>query len=256
MHSKAYLGAVACLMTCLSTVGVPLLGQGVTPQGSRNRALSFAGKMRIRVPEFQATGRPMAELAVSLAYKYKLPMAIEHVSRDSLRKPLTVKLKGQTVRQVLASVVGSVPGYRVDFSEGLVDIYSPSARNDPSNPFNTVISHYIVDGLDTHFADAQLLCDIARQLHGHSGCGGSIASGQWGNRKITLDLRNKRVYEILNAIVAQNGAALWTPIPEREGGSPSISGNFWYIYPLDRAFESSAIERLQALVPPGNRGRK
>ena len=69
-------------------------------------------------------------------------------------------------------------------------------------------------------------------------------------QKITLHLRNKRVYEILNAIVAQNGRALWTPIVPSKISSPLITGNYWYIYPLDPSFETSALEGLQRVVPP------
>lgn len=248
--------AGALLFALLLTGAVAPSGGAEPGRDEHPRVLSFAEKLQIVIPEFEAGGRPMADLAVRMAYEYKLPMAIEHVDRDALRKPLHLKLKGQTVRRVLAALVGPLPGYRVDFSQGLVDIYSLAARSDPSNPLNTLINRYDVDGLDTHFADAQLLCDIGRQLHGHSGCGGSIASGQWGDRKITLHLRNKRVYEILNAIVAQNGEALWTPMAAPIMSSSLITGNFWYIYPLEPPFRSTAVEGLQALVPRGNRAQK
>ena len=244
------------LLLMLLVMGAVASAGGSEPcRGNHRRALSFAEKLQITVPQFETSGRPMADLAVQMAYSYKLPMAIEHVDREALRKPLHLKLEGQTVRQVLAAVVASVQGYRVDFQQGLVDIYSPAARSDPSNPLNTVINRYDVGGLDTHFADAQLLCDIGRQLHGHSGCGGSSASGQWEKRKITLHIRNKRVYEILNAIVAQNRGALWTPIAPPQVSSPLITGNFWYIYPLDSPFERSATGRLQELLPRQQRVR-
>ena len=245
MRTTAVLWTIACLLIYLGTGAEPLLGQKETLQGGHKHTLGFNEKMRITVPEFQAAGRPMAEVAVSMAYRYKVPMAIEHVDRNALRKPLRLKIKDQSVRRIIAAVVAAVPGYRVDFSQGLVDIYSPAARTDPSNPLNTVISRYDVDGLDTHLADAELLCDIARQLRGRSGCGGSVAGGQWGNRKITLHLRDKRAYEILNAIIAQNGEALWIPMKRPKEGSPLIMGNLWYIYPLDRSFESSALGRLK-----------
>jgi hypothetical protein len=240
--------ATALLVTLLVIGAVASAGRSESGQLDPRRAPSFAEKLQIVVPQFEADGTPMADLAVQMAYNYKLPMAIENVDSDALHKPLHLKLKGQTVRQVLAAVVGSLPGYMLDCSQGMADVYSPTARRDPSNPFNTVINRYDVEGVDTHFAGAQLLCDIGRQLHGHSGCGGSIASGQWGDITITLHLRGKHVYEILNAIVAQNGEALWTPITPPKVSTTLITGNFWYIYPLDPPFEKSAIGRLQELL--------
>jgi len=186
----------------------------------------------------------MAELAVLISYRYKLPMAIEYLDHNALRKPLHFKVKDQSVRQVIASIVGSVPGYQVDFSQGLVDIYSPAARSDTSNPLNMVVRKYDAEGLDTHIADTQLLCAIGRQINPNSGCGGSVAAGQWGNLKITLHLENKRVYEVLNAIVAQNGRAIWAPLAHPVGPSRMMT-NFWYIYPLDPPFQGSVLDRLQ-----------
>ncbi len=206
-------------------------------------APGFTKKLQARVLRFDARGCSMAELAVQIAYRYRLPMAIEYLDRGALRKPLHLKLRGQSVRQVIAALVPSVPGYQVDFSQGLVDIYSPAARRNPSNPFNTLIRKYDVDGLDTHFADAQLLCAFGQQINPHSGCGGSVAPGQWGPMKITLHLENKRVYEILNAIVAQNGEAIWTPLNHSVGPSRMVT-NFWYIYPLDPPFQKTLLERF------------
>lgn len=250
MHETRPIIVVTLLLASFSAGAVSMAEYGEPPQHERRHVLSFNEKLHTIAPLFEVAGKPMADAAVHVAYKYRLPMAIEHVSRDALQEPLYVKLKDQSIRQVITAIVGMAPGYRVDFSHGLVDIYSPAARHDSSSPFNMVIHHFEVNGLDTHFAGAELLCDISRQLHGHSGCGGSIASGQWGDRKITLDLKDKRVYEILNAIVAQNGEALWTPVARPKVSSPLIAGNFWYIYPLDPSFEMSAIGGLQQLVPP------
>lgn len=225
-------------------VAVGSAGQGTNRPDRHPHALSFSEKIQGKVPKFDACGCSMAELAVHMAHRYKLPMAIEHLDQNALRKPLHLRMNDQTVRQVISSTVGSVPGYQVDFSQGLVDIYSTAARSDASNPFNMMIRKYDVEGLDTHFADTQLLCAIGQQINPNSAWGGSVASGQWGSLKITLHLENKRVYEILNAIVAQNGRAIWTPLAQRLGPSRTMT-NFWYIYPLDPPSQSAVLERIR-----------
>jgi hypothetical protein len=238
------------VLTVAGLVLIPLAVTAVAAAGQVKAnhlpiARSFGEKIRVTVPRFDADSRSMAELSVQMAYRYELPMAIEYLDRDSLRKPLHLKMRNQSVRQLIAAIAGSLPEYRVDFSQGLVDIYSPTARSDAANPFNKVIHRYGVEGLDTHYADAQLLCALGRQTNPHSGCGGSIAPGQWGDLKITLHIENKRVYEILNAIVAQNGRAIWAPIPAPKMGSPLITTNFWYIYPLDPPFQRAVLDRFK-----------
>jgi hypothetical protein len=212
---------------------------------------SFSTKLQRQIAEFDVAGLPMAQLAIRLAYEHRVPMALEYVDEDALRKPLRLKLKAHNLRGVIDAIVTALPEYHVDFSQGIVDVYCLAARRDQSNPLNTLILRYDVENLDTHFADAQLLCDI-NSLKG-GGCGGSVAGGQWGPTVVTLRLANKRVYEILNAIVAQNGQALWVPIT-RPVKSSAIPMNFWYIYPLDPAFETSAIERLEPSVPERRAG--
>jgi hypothetical protein len=223
-----------------------LAGQRDSMSDGGSSGSSFSAKLQTQIPEFDTSGTPLARVAIRLAYQHRLPMAFECVDQDALRKPLRLQLKAHSLRHVIVAVVASFPEFRVDFSQGIVDVYCPAARQDSSNPFNTLIPRYDVEGVDTHFADAQLLCAISA-LHG-GGCGGSVAGGEWGSLTLTLHLANKRVYEILNAIVAQNGQALWVPIAPPAKPSP-MSMNFWYIYPLDPPFEGSAIGGLEAFVP-------
>jgi hypothetical protein len=245
MHRRFVLTVLRLALVPLVITTVGLARQGKKKEGPHPPARSFSEKLQARVPQFVGCDCSMAELAVQMAYRYKLPIAIEHLDRNALRKSLHLKVKDQSVRQVIASIVGSLPEYRVDFSQGLVDIYSPAARSDASNPFNMVIRRYDVEGLDTHFADVELLCAMGRQTNPHSGCGGSVAPGQWGDLKITLHLENKRVYEVINAIVAQNGRAIWAPIPAPKMSSPLMTTNFWYIYPLDPPFQRAVLDRFR-----------
>lgn len=251
MRRKRSLLVVGFLFACLSTSGTTAAGGGQNPR-SRPRDLSFAEKLNLTVQEFDTGGSSMTEVALHLAYKYKLPMAIEYADHNALHKPLFLKLKNHSLAQVILAVVATLSHYDVDLSQGLVDIYSPDARRDKSNPLNTEIRRYDASSLDTRFAGAELFCDLIRQLRPHSGCGGSVAGGQWGNLKINLHLENKPVYEVLNAIIAQNGQALWIPVAQPAQDS-SITRDFWYIYPLDPPFERSAIEQLQMLVPSQGR---
>jgi hypothetical protein len=244
MRRRKVLSVVGLALVSLVIATVGLAGQVKKRQGRQPHVRSHSEKLQAKVPKFDASGCSMAELAVQMAYRYKLPMAIEYLDRNALRKPLHMKMQDDSVRQVIASIVGSLPEYRVDFSQGLVDIYSPAARSDAANPLNMVVRRYDVEGLDTHFADSELLCAMGRQTNPHSGCGGSVAPGQWGDLKITLHLENKRVYQILNAIVAQNGGAIWAPLAQPVGPARMMT-NFWYIYPLDPPFQRAVLERFQ-----------
>lgn len=241
---------VAAVLLCAGAAAV--LSQE-SPANRPNPAQALGAKLQITVPDFDAGKRSMVDLLLMLAYRYKLPMDFEYITNDALRRPLRFRTGPRTVRGLIAALAALAPGYSADFSHGLVEIYSPEARLDSSNPFNLVVAEYRVHGVDTETADNTLLCTLGQQLHPGSGCGGSTSGGQWGSTKISLEMNNAKVFEILNAIVAQNGRAVWTPIrsttTSAERGRRYLT-NFWDIYPLDPAFEKSAAERLKALFPP------
>ena len=204
---------------------------------------AFEAKLDRHVSRFDSSGRTLAACVVDLAYEYQLPMAIEFVDRDAMR-PLHVEFRNRSVRQVLEDIIRQVPRYRVTFSEGLVDIFTPESRGDPSSPLNAVIRDFAVTEQETRQADFQLLCVLSKQVYDSKFCGGSLAVGQWEPTRITLHLHNAKVYEIVNAIVAQNGRAIWTLTVRPDELSKPLSGNIWYIYPLEQPFKETVLERL------------
>ena len=105
----------------------------------------------------------MMESLLRLAYEYEIPMALESVTREAVRTPLNLRLKDRTLKDVIVAIVHAEPGFRVDFTDSLVDVYSPGARLDPTNPLNMTVREYDVTKMDTHLADAQLLCMVERR---------------------------------------------------------------------------------------------
>jgi hypothetical protein len=204
----------------------------------------FEKNLDRRIERFDTSGRTLVASVVDLAYEYQLPMALEYVDRDVTTRPLNLQLHNRSLRQILEAVIRQAPKYRVSFSQGLVDIFSTEGRDDPLNQFNKVIRNFEVTKLDTREAGFELFCSLSRQTDSTRVCGGSLAIGQWSSLKITLHLQNAKVYEILNAIVAQNGKAIWTLMVRPDELSKLQSGDMWYVYPLQQPFKSTVLERL------------
>jgi hypothetical protein len=203
----------------------------------------FEKNLDRRIERFDTSGRTLVASVVDLAYKYQLPMALEYVDRDATTRALNLQFYNESLRQIFQEIIQRAPKYRVSFSRGLVDVFAPEAREDPLNLLNKVIKEFSVTQLDTHQADLELFCALGREAGSSGGCGGSIAIGQWQPLKITLQLKNAKANEILNAIVAQNGKAIWTLMVRPENLS-KIQGNLWYVYPLEQPFKAVLLERL------------
>lgn len=229
------------LPNALLTAGRPLSLAGATQSQLEP---SLTDKLDKRIDEFKTTGRTLMAVVVDLGYEYQLPMGIEYLDREAATRQLNLEFHDQSLRTILAGVVAEFPEYRVTFSTQVVQIYSPQAREDPSNLFNKVIKDFSIVGADTEDAGLELNCSLSRELGISHFCGGSITNGQWGPVKLTLHLQNAKVYEILDAIIAQNRKALWTVTVPPEGLSTSQTSNLWHIFPLQSPFKETVLDRL------------
>jgi hypothetical protein len=201
-------------------------------------------KLDQRVSQFDTAGRTFVGSVTALAYCYGFPTAIEYADREAARRPLNLKFRDRSVREVLEVLVQQTPEYRMSFGDGIVDVYSPRARADDSNVLNRVIRDYAITQKETREADFELFCELGKKL-GSRFCGGSLAIGQWEPTRISLHLQNAKVYEVINAIVAANRRAMWTVTARPDRMSKIQDGGNWYVYTLERPFEETVVERLE-----------
>jgi hypothetical protein len=245
--AQVFISTVYCLTAVPTTY--------VNPPASNTelaQATIFEHKLNTRVARFDTSGRTLVTSLIDLAYGYELPMGIEYLDRKAATQPINLELRNESVRGILLAIVQQVPEYRVSFSDGVVDVYVPKAREDSSNLLNKVIKNFTVSELDTRRADMELLCALTREVIPSGGCGGSIAIGQWGPLKITIHVQNAKVYEIVNSIIALNGKAVWTVMAPPEKLSKIPVGGLWHIYPIEPPFKSAVLDKLTSVAAGGN----
>jgi hypothetical protein len=226
----------------VSALWLPILSaQSVRPPTKVQlpRVSDFEQKTDSLIDEFSTSGRTLVDSVIELAYKYQVPMAIEYADRDATTRPLNLEFHNKSFRGIVEAIVKEDRQYRVSFSNGIVDIFSPMAREDSANLLNKIMKDFSVTEMETRLADFQLFCAVVQS----GGCAGSLAVGQWDPLRITLHLHNVRVYEILNSIIAQNGRAIWTVTASNLASLPQCCG-LWYIYPLQEPFKSVVSDRL------------
>jgi len=233
-------------LICVSALWLPILSaQSVKPPDVNvqlPRISAFQQKTESRVERFSTSGRTLVDSVIELAYECQVPMAIEYADWEATKRPLNLEFHNESFRGVVEAIVKEDPQYRVSFSNGIVDIFSPMARQDSFNLLNKIMKDFSVTEMETRLADSQLFCALV-QSAGSGGCAGSLAVGQWDPLRITVHMHNARVYEILNAIVAQNGRAIWTVTVSNLASVPQCCG-LWYIYPLEEPFKSVVSDRL------------
>ena len=244
MMSIAMLSALYWLaMNATGTFKHPPLFEKQAVEGS-----PFESKLDSRIGHFKITNQTLVAIVLDLAYDLQLPTGIEYIDHDAMTRPINLELHNESVREILVAIVQQVPEYKVSFFDGVVDVYVPKAREDSSNLLNKLIKNFAVSEVDTTDADMELFCALSHEVTPSGGCGGSITRGQWGPLRITIHLQNAKVYEILNAIAAQNGKAIWTVIAPPDGLSKIPFGGLWHIYPLEAPFKQGILEQLRAVA--------
>lgn len=161
---------------------------------------------------------------------------------------MRVKLTNKTIRETLTALAKATPGYEVSFSSGVVEIYSPRARQDPSNLLNTVISDFGVKDEDPQVASYDLAGALVRKFMPDVAIVRSIPVGSLGPSKVTLRLHNSKVYEILDALISANGEAIWV-VRVPSGGLSTLERTRWYVYGLDPAFKDVVLQDARNLFP-------
>jgi hypothetical protein len=216
----------------------------VSQQAALGRALDAP------VKNFILDRKPVIEGLFDLAYEYRLPLGIEYIDADLLRRPFKVELGNVSVRVAIESLVKHLPEYRVSFSDGLVDLYSPRARRNRSNILNMTMAHFQVSRVDALEASHRLWGEVFVRLHPGQGFAGHVPYGALApsDPRVTLNLENRKVYEILNAIVAADGEAMWL-VQHPPRGLSYFEGNLWYVYNLNPAGKDFIIAPLRELFP-------
>ena len=241
------LGIIA--VVALWTVSLSVMPSAAGPtRGQRPHELSFDERLDARIGRFDNKGRTLLQAILDLVYGHHLPTGLEYVNRDAVRRPVELKLQNTSVRETLSALVAQVPEYRISFSGGVVQIYSVRARSDSLNLLNTVIDDFTVRDMGSQYASDELFTALVHKVRPHNGVVLDTAGDPRGAPKLTLHLQKGRVYEILDALVAQDGAAIWVVEHPPEG--LRTLDNLWHIYRLEPpAFKDVIFERLRALFP-------
>jgi hypothetical protein len=163
---------------------------------------------------------------------------------------LHLQLRGKPVREILSSLVAQARQYRVGFSGGCVQLYSPKARADPSNLLNAIVDNFQVSEVDPQVASAAAFEALIHETAPKTSVVESTALGTLGPPTMTLHLKKAKVYEILDTIAGKHGAAVWVVRvpPDRLS---TLKGMLWYIYPLEPPnWREAVLGDVTALFPP------
>jgi hypothetical protein len=192
---------------------------------------NLAEKLSTQVAHFGISGQTLLDGIVGLAYRYELLVGWEYIDREAVERPLSIQLPKCSVREAVEALVRQLPAYCVTFSPEIIQIYSPSARADPKNLLNLTVGDFHVVDESVPDIDFRLWGEIFTRLHPGKGYGGHSVGGLLTPEgKITINLRDAKVYEVLDAVVAAEKGSWWIVSVPAEQLSSLPSSGLWEIH--------------------------
>jgi hypothetical protein len=180
-------------------------------------AQTLSQKLSAKV-DFIPSNPAVTEQLIEIAQHYKIPMGIEWFWVANDQPPMPMSRGQTTVIELIRAVVQQVPGYTVETSRGIVLIKHVSFSESASNFLNIRLADFKAENVNVFGAEWQLRGAITRTLHPELYAQGSNGGYGYGHDRddsfdvenISFSGRRVTVRDVLNAIVKQNGNALWT----------------------------------------------
>jgi len=189
-------------------------------------------KLTARVKDFNSNNSPLIPTLLRVASDYDLPMGIEKVVSEALDKPIDVSLRQVTVAQLLDVCVHKLPGYSWASQDGVILVYGADELDDPSNLFNFVIPAFEAHDESLNAANFGLVIKLYKEKDKPKTIVGSYpGSMEFEDHRLTLTMRNAKVRQILNRLVASYGSAVWIARVPPDRLSQRPHAGLWTILP-------------------------
>jgi hypothetical protein len=143
------------------------------------------------------------EALIRVSNDFQIPMGIVWVSTSAARAGLPFAWKEATVREIIEAIAKTQPGYQVEVTNGVVHISPPALIADRENFLTLKIPEFKISNQYTEVVISKLHDFIAPPRTSGFSIGAMIEP------KITLELKNSTVEDILDALDVASTRKIW-----------------------------------------------
>lgn len=202
-------------------------------------------KLDARVAEYSLSANGLADAFARTSKQFQIPIGIEWVKDAQALQTLDRRWTGQSVRQILHSIVEAYPGYDLRAEDNQVHVFRQDLLNDSRNFLNLRVP----DFFDVHqqtggFVNVRLQSVIQnivspRNLPPGAGEAGSYTSGNVPERSLSLILHGLTVREALAKLVVASERHMWiVTFPDSAELTPTgfrLTETLWHPSPFSDA---------------------
>lgn len=222
---------------------VLVLGYVILWQGQA-RGMPFSDRdldlrLDTRVQTYDLSAGSFAAGLVRVASDFHVPMGIAWIDTDSAKTKLTLHWRDTTLRQIIATIAKSQPGYEVHVSNGVVHVYVKTVSKG-NNFLFLAVKAFSVHREPVQMAERKLKNTISSTINpivpGQGGIGGTLIT-KTGEPKIDVqELRNVMVQDVLDTLATISRKKVWivtfstNPVPTPTGFRRTLT--LWNNFPV------------------------
>ncbi len=180
------------------------------PQSSED----VSARLRTRVHDYNLSAVNFVEALAHVGSEFHIPMGIVWVNTPEARAKLSLSWKDAKVREIIEAIAKTQPGSVVEVREGVVHVHPLKSIPDRQNFVKLRIKGFEVRNEVVELASRRLH-DLVRSTvfpqaapERRGGIGGSLGANA-GDPKITVQLRNVTVEDVLDTLAVASARKIW-----------------------------------------------
>ena len=203
-------------MRFISTVSVLVIHVAWTASSafSARTPRSVEARLQASVNNYRVSAADLAHALVRVAGDFRVPMGIEWVRPEVAPKGMDVYWKHGTVREVLAAITRTQPGYQMAVRNGVVHVFPTRLIPDRQNFLRLSVTGFqvrdeVVEEAGKHLREfVKATVSPPKPSPGPEGIGHSQGV-EVGDPEFSLALANVRVEDVLDSLALASDARIW-----------------------------------------------
>lgn len=160
-------------------------------------------KLNTRVKKYNPGVLSFVEALVRVSDDFQIPMGIAWVSDFSARVGLALSWEHATIREIIDAIVKTQPGYQATARNGVVEVSAPGLLPETENFLGKRIKAFELRDEYLERASFKLHNLITPPAHAGFSLGAAVEP------RISLELRDSTVQEILDALILASKRKTW-----------------------------------------------
>jgi hypothetical protein len=160
-------------------------------------------KLRETVASYDLGRCTFPQALVRISNDFRVPMGIVWIDTEGTQLRPACKWEKSTVRDVIESAVQTQPGYKMQVTDGVVHVFPAELSGGKENFLTVKLKAFSVHNTYLEIASRKLHDLIAPPSYAAGSVGASI------EQKVTVDLENCTVQDVLDALVYISTRKIW-----------------------------------------------